>query len=121
MKKVQELEGKRSCELSRVRVIWIRRADGVSFSVVSQADAAQTNRPRPELCRQVTVQRKEKDFEGMLEYYKEDEARLLKTLITGKTRTVTGRAVVRPRTNEHSNKESRSVCWTVQGPAAKQS
>ncbi|XP_038590321.1 unconventional myosin-Vb [Micropterus salmoides] len=49
---------------------------------VSQADAAQTNRPRPELCRQVTVQRKEKDFEGMLEYYKEDEARLLKTLIT---------------------------------------
>ncbi|XP_074546475.1 unconventional myosin-Vb isoform X3 [Halichoeres trimaculatus] len=44
--------------------------------------AAQSSRSRPELSRQVTVQRKEKDFEGMLEYYKEDEARLLKTLIT---------------------------------------
>uniref|UniRef100_A0A8C2I6H8 Myosin VB n=1 Tax=Cyprinus carpio TaxID=7962 RepID=A0A8C2I6H8_CYPCA len=37
---------------------------------------------RPELTRQVTVQRKEKDFEGMLEYYKDDEALLVKTLIT---------------------------------------
>ncbi|XP_059214173.1 unconventional myosin-Vb isoform X2 [Centropristis striata] len=47
----------------------------------SQA-AVQSSRSRPELSRQVTVQRKEKDFEGMLEYYKEDEALLLKTLIT---------------------------------------
>ncbi|XP_027138043.1 unconventional myosin-Vb [Larimichthys crocea] len=47
----------------------------------SQA-AAQTSKSRPELSRQVTVQRKEKDFEGMLEYYKEDEGLLLKTLIT---------------------------------------
>ncbi|XP_062414842.1 unconventional myosin-Vb isoform X2 [Pungitius pungitius] len=47
----------------------------------SQAEA-QTNRSRPPLSRQVTVQRKEKDFEGMLEYYKEDEALLFKTLIT---------------------------------------
>lgn len=31
----------------------------------------------------MTVQRKEKDFEGMLEYSKEEEARLLKALITG--------------------------------------
>lgn len=31
----------------------------------------------------MTVQRKEKDFEGMLEYSKEDEARLIKALITG--------------------------------------
>ncbi|CAJ1069869.1 unconventional myosin-Vb isoform X4 [Xyrichtys novacula] len=46
------------------------------------AAAAQSSRSRPELSRQVTVQRKEKDFEGMLEYYKEDEARLLKTLIS---------------------------------------
>ncbi|XP_026153683.1 unconventional myosin-Vb isoform X2 [Mastacembelus armatus] len=47
----------------------------------SQA-AAQTSRARPELSRQVTVQRKEKDFEGMLEYYKEDEGLLMKSLIT---------------------------------------
>uniref|UniRef100_A0AAR2LGT4 Unconventional myosin-Vb n=1 Tax=Pygocentrus nattereri TaxID=42514 RepID=A0AAR2LGT4_PYGNA len=37
---------------------------------------------RPELTRQVTVQRKEKDFEGMFEYYKEDEALLIKALVT---------------------------------------
>uniref|UniRef100_A0A8C8LVY2 Myosin VB n=1 Tax=Oncorhynchus tshawytscha TaxID=74940 RepID=A0A8C8LVY2_ONCTS len=37
---------------------------------------------KPQLTRQVTVQRREKDFEGMLEYYKEDEALLVKTLIT---------------------------------------
>uniref|UniRef100_A0A8C7RRD1 Myosin VB n=1 Tax=Oncorhynchus mykiss TaxID=8022 RepID=A0A8C7RRD1_ONCMY len=39
-------------------------------------------RAKPQLTRQVTVQRREKDFEGMLEYYKEDEALLVKTLIT---------------------------------------
>lgn len=47
--------------------------------VASQAAA---NRPR--LVRQVTLQRKEKDFEGMLEYYKEDEALLIRMLISGK-------------------------------------
>ncbi|XP_018609412.1 unconventional myosin-Vb isoform X3 [Scleropages formosus] len=47
----------------------------------SQAKA-QPSRARPELTRQVTVQRKEKDFEGMLEYNKEDEPLLIKTLIT---------------------------------------
>ncbi|KAM4634295.1 unconventional myosin-Vb isoform 2-T2 [Polymixia lowei] len=49
---------------------------------VSQTAAAQPHKARPELSRQVTVQRKEKDFEGMLEYYKEDETLLVKTLIT---------------------------------------
>ncbi|XP_037548459.1 unconventional myosin-Vb [Nematolebias whitei] len=44
--------------------------------------AAQNRNTKPELIRQVTVQRKEKDFEGMLEYNKEDEAQLIKTLIT---------------------------------------
>lgn len=33
--------------------------------------------------RQVAVQRKEKDFQGMLEYYKEDEPLLIRNLITG--------------------------------------
>uniref|UniRef100_H3C616 Myosin VB n=1 Tax=Tetraodon nigroviridis TaxID=99883 RepID=H3C616_TETNG len=47
----------------------------------SQAAAAQNSRSKPELSRQVTVQRKEKDFEGMLEYSKEEEAHLLKALI----------------------------------------
>ncbi|XP_056146233.1 unconventional myosin-Vb, partial [Lampris incognitus] len=48
---------------------------------VSQA-ATQPSKVKHELSRQVTVQRKEKDFEGMLEYYKEDEALLVRTLIT---------------------------------------
>ncbi|XP_038646436.1 unconventional myosin-Vb isoform X2 [Scyliorhinus canicula] len=38
--------------------------------------------PRPELTRQVTVQRKEKEFQGMLEYHKEDESLLIRNLIT---------------------------------------
>ncbi|XP_034402698.1 unconventional myosin-Vb isoform X1 [Cyclopterus lumpus] len=59
---------------------------------VAQA-AAQTSRSRPELSRQVTVQRKEKDFEGMLEYYKEDEALLFKTLITDIRPTTVGATV----------------------------
>uniref|UniRef100_A0A8C4LBX5 Unconventional myosin-Vb n=1 Tax=Equus asinus asinus TaxID=83772 RepID=A0A8C4LBX5_EQUAS len=37
---------------------------------------------RHELNRQVTVQRKEKDFQGMLEYHKEDEALLIRNLVT---------------------------------------
>uniref|UniRef100_A0A3Q3WQY3 Uncharacterized protein n=1 Tax=Mola mola TaxID=94237 RepID=A0A3Q3WQY3_MOLML len=48
----------------------------------AQAVAGQSSRSKPEMSRQVTVQRKDKDFEGMLEYYKEDEPLLLKTLIT---------------------------------------
>ncbi|XP_058850980.1 unconventional myosin-Vb isoform X2 [Acipenser ruthenus] len=44
--------------------------------------AVQPERRRHELTRQATVQRKEKDFEGMLEYYKEDENLLVKNLVT---------------------------------------
>ncbi|XP_010848118.1 PREDICTED: unconventional myosin-Vb [Bison bison bison] len=43
---------------------------------------AQSERKRHELNRQVTVQRKEKDFQGMLEYHKEDEALLIRNLVT---------------------------------------
>uniref|UniRef100_A0A4W5PMI8 Myosin VB n=1 Tax=Hucho hucho TaxID=62062 RepID=A0A4W5PMI8_9TELE len=46
------------------------------------AATSQPTKAKPQLTRQVTVQRREKDFEGMLEYYKEDEALLVKTLIT---------------------------------------
>ncbi|XP_069483066.1 unconventional myosin-Vb isoform X4 [Ambystoma mexicanum] len=45
-------------------------------------DTEQTERKRHEFTRQVTVQRKEKEFQGMLEYYKEDEASLIRNLIT---------------------------------------
>ncbi|XP_006837551.1 PREDICTED: unconventional myosin-Vb [Chrysochloris asiatica] len=43
---------------------------------------AQSERRHDELTRQVTVQRKEKDFQGMLEYHKEDEALLIRNLVT---------------------------------------
>lgn len=43
----------------------------------------QSEKRRHELNRQVTVQRKEKDFQGMLEYHKEDEALLIRNLVTG--------------------------------------
>ncbi|XP_031750785.1 unconventional myosin-Vb isoform X2 [Xenopus tropicalis] len=43
-------------------------------------DVVQTER-KPELTRQVTVQRIEKDFQGMLEYYKEEEPLLVRNLI----------------------------------------
>ncbi|XP_021571446.1 unconventional myosin-Vb [Carlito syrichta] len=52
---------------------------------------AQSERRRQELTRQVTVQRKEKDFQGMLEYHKEDEALLIRNLVTDlKPQTLSG-------------------------------
>ncbi|XP_048359206.1 unconventional myosin-Vb-like isoform X1 [Sphaerodactylus townsendi] len=42
----------------------------------------QTEKQQHELTRQVAVQRKEKEFQGMLEYYKEDEPLLIRNLIT---------------------------------------
>uniref|UniRef100_A0A4W3JK75 Myosin VB n=1 Tax=Callorhinchus milii TaxID=7868 RepID=A0A4W3JK75_CALMI len=47
-----------------------------------EARASVQREVRPELTRQVTVQRKEKDFQGMLEFYKEDESLLIRNLIT---------------------------------------
>uniref|UniRef100_A0A673L4K7 Unconventional myosin-Vb-like n=1 Tax=Sinocyclocheilus rhinocerous TaxID=307959 RepID=A0A673L4K7_9TELE len=54
----------------------------LKYNFCNQYYLSQATRSRPELTRQVTVQRKDKDFEGMLEYYKEDEALLVKSLIT---------------------------------------
>ncbi|KAM9098685.1 unconventional myosin-Vb isoform X2 [Sarcophilus harrisii] len=52
---------------------------------------AQSERKRHELTRQVTVQRKEKDFQGMLEYCKEDEPLLIRNLVTDlKPQTLSG-------------------------------
>lgn len=43
---------------------------------------AQNGKRHQELSRQVAVQRKEKDFQGMLEYRREDEALLIRNLVT---------------------------------------
>lgn len=48
---------------------------------VAQA-LAQSERKRHELNRQITVQRKEKDFQSMSEYHKEGEALLIRNLVT---------------------------------------
>nr|XP_033790509.1 unconventional myosin-Vb isoform X1 [Geotrypetes seraphini] len=45
-------------------------------------EMVQVERRQQEMTRQVTVQRKEKDFQGMLEYYKDDEPLLIRNLIT---------------------------------------
>lgn len=47
--------------------------------------SVQAEKQEHELTRQVAVQRKEKEFQGMLEYYKEDEPLLIRNLITGKS------------------------------------
>lgn len=83
MKKVQELEG---CSyIYTFNVSQGSHVDALSAPTAAQAVAGQSSRSKPEMSRQVTVQRKDKDFEGMLEYYKEDELLLLKTLITGQS------------------------------------
>ncbi|XP_070599668.1 unconventional myosin-Vb isoform X1 [Erythrolamprus reginae] len=48
-----------------------------------EADQAvtQSERRKSEISRHVAVQRKEKDYQGMLEYYEEDESSLIKNLI----------------------------------------
>lgn len=56
--------------------------DQLSPSHSAAQTLAQNGKRRHELNRQVTVQRKEKDFQGMLEYHKEDEALLIRNLVT---------------------------------------
>ncbi|XP_075312425.1 unconventional myosin-Vb isoform X2 [Odontesthes bonariensis] len=72
---VEKLE-KNERKLKKQLRIYMKKVQELEAS-----QAAAPNATRPELSRQVTVQRKEKDFEGMLEYNKEDNARLIKTLI----------------------------------------
>ncbi|XP_030291635.1 LOW QUALITY PROTEIN: unconventional myosin-Vb [Sparus aurata] len=74
---VEKLE-KNERKLKKQLRIYMKKVQELEASMA----AAQSSRSKPELIRQVTVQRKEKDFEGMLEYNKEDEALLLKALIT---------------------------------------
>uniref|UniRef100_A0A8C9ZTE6 Myosin VB n=1 Tax=Sander lucioperca TaxID=283035 RepID=A0A8C9ZTE6_SANLU len=76
---VEKLE-KNERKLKKQLRIYMKKVQ--EFEGNSSQAAVESSRSRPELTRQVTVQRKEKDFEGMLEYHKEDEALLIKTLVT---------------------------------------
>ncbi|XP_057675067.1 unconventional myosin-Vb isoform X2 [Corythoichthys intestinalis] len=73
MKKVQELEGNAGKAMLTARCANLGRSPSL---------ASRGGRGKAELGRHVTLQRKEKDFEGMLEYDQEDESLLIKTLIT---------------------------------------
>ncbi|XP_044189033.1 unconventional myosin-Vb isoform X3 [Thunnus albacares] len=76
---VEKLE-KNERKLKKQLRIYMKKVQELEVSQAAAA-ASQTGRSNPELSRQVTVQRKEKDFEGMLEYSKEDEGLLVKSLI----------------------------------------
>ncbi|XP_041825966.1 unconventional myosin-Vb isoform X2 [Melanotaenia boesemani] len=78
LKELVEKQEKNERKLKKQLRIYMKKVQELE---ASQA-AALSPSSKPVLSRQVTVQRKEKDFEGMLEYYKEDEARLIKTLVT---------------------------------------
>ncbi|XP_021086551.1 unconventional myosin-Vb isoform X4 [Mesocricetus auratus] len=74
---VEKLE-KNERKLKKQLKIYMKKAQELE---AAQA-LAQSDRRHHELTRQVTVQRKEKDFQGMLEYHKEDEALLIRNLVT---------------------------------------
>ncbi|XP_062411237.1 unconventional myosin-Vb isoform X2 [Sardina pilchardus] len=87
LKELMEKLEKNERKLKKQLKIYMKKVQELEVSQTTQ----QASKGRPELTRQVTVQRKEKDFEGMLEYYKEDEAVLIRTLITEMTpNTVSG-------------------------------
>uniref|UniRef100_A0A8B9K8D2 Myosin VB n=1 Tax=Astyanax mexicanus TaxID=7994 RepID=A0A8B9K8D2_ASTMX len=72
LKEVMEKLEKNERKLKKQLRIYIKKVQELEGQII----------PIPELTRQVTVQRKDKDFEGMLEYIKEDEALLIRTLVT---------------------------------------
>ncbi|XP_029025243.1 unconventional myosin-Vb isoform X2 [Betta splendens] len=78
LKELMEKLEKNERKLKKQLRIYMKKVQELEAAQV----ASPTPRAKPELIRQVTVQRKEKDFEGMLEYAKEDEALLVKSLIT---------------------------------------
>ncbi|XP_069043010.1 unconventional myosin-Vb isoform X1 [Lepisosteus oculatus] len=78
LKELLEKLEKNEKKLKKQLRIYMKKVQELEVSQTSE----KTERPRHELTRQVTVQRKDKDFEGMLEYCKEDEALLVKILIT---------------------------------------
>ncbi|KAJ8338766.1 hypothetical protein SKAU_G00355520 [Synaphobranchus kaupii] len=78
LKEVVEKLDKNERKLKKQLKIYMKKVQELEVSQTAQ----QANKVRPELTRQVTVQRKEKDFEGMLEYSKEDELLLVKNMVT---------------------------------------
>ncbi|XP_049637542.1 unconventional myosin-Vb [Suncus etruscus] len=78
LKEVVEKLEKNERKLKKQLKIYMKKVQDLE---ATQA-LAQSDQRRQELHRQVTVQRKEKDFQGMLEYHQEDEALLIRSLVT---------------------------------------
>ncbi|XP_043934210.1 unconventional myosin-Vb isoform X2 [Protopterus annectens] len=78
LKEIVEKLEKNEKKLKKQLKIYMKKVQDLEAA----QSAVQAERKRPELIRQVTVQRKEKDFQGMLEYFREDEPRLVRNLIT---------------------------------------
>ncbi|KAJ6662948.1 hypothetical protein lerEdw1_010769 [Lerista edwardsae] len=86
LKELLEKLEKNERKLKKQLKIYMKKVQDyeASLSFAANQDSVQTEK-RPcanELTRQVAVQRKEKEFQGMLEYYKEDEPLLIRNLIT---------------------------------------
>ncbi|NWJ03104.1 MYO5B protein, partial [Crypturellus undulatus] len=78
LKELLEKLEKNEKKLKKQLKIYMKKIQDFEASQVM----VQTERRQYELNRRVAVQRKEKDFQGMLEYYKEDEPLLVRNLIT---------------------------------------
>ncbi|XP_014870243.1 unconventional myosin-Vb-like, partial [Poecilia latipinna] len=83
----QELKGlvekmeKNERKLKKQLRIYMKKVQELAAQAAAH-DVDQNKDDKNKMIRQETLKRKDKDFEGMLEYLKEDEARLIKTLIT---------------------------------------
>ncbi|XP_077202885.1 unconventional myosin-Vb isoform X2 [Paroedura picta] len=77
LKELLEKLEKNERKLKKQLKIYMKKVQDYEANQVS----VRPEKPEHELTRQVAVQRKEKEFQGMLEYYKEDEPLLIRNLI----------------------------------------
>ncbi|XP_069819300.1 unconventional myosin-Vb [Dendropsophus ebraccatus] len=77
LKELLEKSEKNEKKLKKQLKLYLKKVQESEGAV----DIIQPERRQSELTRQATVQRIEKDFQGMLEYYREDEPQLIRNLI----------------------------------------
>ncbi|XP_017163246.1 unconventional myosin-Vb isoform X3 [Poecilia reticulata] len=81
LKGIAEKMEKNERKLKKQLRIYMKKVQELAAQAAAH-DVDQNKDDKNKMIRQETLKRKDKDFEGMLEYLKEDEARLIKTLIT---------------------------------------
>lgn len=90
-KKINDLEGASRVQRQRVLKLSFTFKDSKRKSVFvtgGQMDVS-PGQTTDEPVHPVNIPRREKDFQGMLEYKKEDELKLVKNLILGNTQNIT--------------------------------